>query len=47
MREIRESEYKESDCYKKTEEFKNDVKQIVDNTKVDIEDHFGETETEF
>ena len=37
---------KESDEYKKAEEFVNDVQEIADNTKADIEEHFGSDETE-
>ena len=45
-RESAESEFKESDEYKKAEEFVNDVQEIADNTKADIEEHFGSDETE-
>ena len=46
-KETVESELKESDEYKKAEEFVEDVKEIADNTKADIEAHFGgETEAE-
>ena len=30
----------------KAEEFASDVQEIADNTKADIEDHFGSEETE-
>ena len=50
-REAAESEFKESDEYKKAEEFVSDIREIADNTKADIDEHFGlketETETEF
>ncbi len=46
-KETLESELKESDAYKKTEEFVNDVQEIAENTKLDIEEHFSdETEEE-
>ncbi len=45
-RETAESEFKESDEYKEAEEFVSDVEEIVDNTKADIEEHFGSDETE-
>ncbi len=45
-RETFESEMKESDEYKKAEQFVNDVKEIADNTKADIDAHFGTGETE-
>lgn len=45
-RETIESEFKESDEYQKAEEFVNDVKEIADNTKADIDEHFGSDETE-
>ena len=45
-KETAESELKESDGYKKAEEFASDVQEIADNTKADIEDHFGSEETE-
>ncbi len=42
-----ESEFKDSDAYKEAEEFAGDVEEIVNNTKEDIDAHFGdETETE-
>ena len=46
-RETFESELKDTDAYKKTEEFVNDVQEIAENTKLDIEEHFSdETEEE-
>lgn len=45
-RETVESELRESDEYKKAEEFVNDVQEIADNTKADIDAHFGTGETE-
>ena len=45
-RETVESEFKESDCYKKAKEFVGDVKEISDDTKADIDAHFGSDETE-
>ena len=45
-RETLESELKESDKYKKAEQFVNDVQEIADNTAADIEAHFGTGETE-
>ncbi len=45
-RETVESEIKDSEGYKKAEEFVNDVQEIADNTKADIEAHFGSDETE-
>ena len=45
-RETVESELKESDEYKKAEEFAGDVKEIAENTAADIEAHFGTGETE-
>lgn len=45
-RETVESELKDSESYKKAEEFVNDVQEIADNTKKDIDDHFGSDETE-
>lgn len=45
-RESVESEFKESDEYKKAESFVNDVQEIADNTKADIDAHFGTGETE-
>lgn len=45
-RETAESEFKESDTYKKAEEFVGDVQEIADNTAADIDAHFGTGETE-
>lgn len=45
-RETIESEIKDSDGYKKAEEFVNDVQEIADDTKADIEEHFDCDETE-
>ena len=39
-----ESEITSSDEYKKAEEFKENVKEIADDTKADIEEHFGDAE---
>ena len=45
-REALESEIMDSEGYKKAEEFVNDVQEIADHTKADIEEHFGSDETE-
>lgn len=45
-RETLESEVKDSETYKKAEEFVNDVQEIADNTAADIDAHFGTEETE-
>ena len=45
-REEAESELKDSDCYKKAKEFVDDMDEIVENTKSDVEAHFGDDETE-
>ncbi len=45
-RETLESELKDTDEYKKAEEFVNDVQEIADNTAADIDAHFGSGETE-
>ena len=45
-RETVESEIKDSEEYKKAEKFVNDVQEIADNTKADIDAHFGTDETE-
>ncbi|HCI74310.1 MAG TPA: hypothetical protein DHV42_07225 [Lachnospiraceae bacterium] len=45
-RETVESEFKESDEYKKAKKFVDDVQEIADNTAADIDAHFGTAETE-
>ena len=45
-RETVESELRENESYRKAEEFVTDVQEIADNTKADIEAHFGTDETE-
>ena len=45
-RETAESELRENENYRKAEEFVTDVREIADNTKADIDAHFGTGETE-
>ncbi len=41
-----ESELEDNETYQKAKEFTDDVAEIVDNTKADIEAHFGSEEIE-